>query len=59
MNLSEICNLPKCATEDEIAGFLILTKDRRKQCCTEGGSQVSIELRNIIHWRSVCWGGQG
>ena len=47
VNLSEIHNLPKCATKDETVEFLIVTKDRRNQCCTEGGSQVSIELTSF------------
>ena len=47
VNLSEMCNIPKCATEDETLEFLILTKDRRNQCCTEGGSQVSVELTSF------------
>ena len=44
VNLSEIKHLSKFVTNDETFEFLILTKDKRNQCCTEGGSQVSIKL---------------
>ena len=43
----EINDLPMYITKDETSKFLIFDKKERNQYCTEGGSQVSIELTSF------------
>ena len=41
-DLSEINSLPESVIKGKTFDFIILTKDKRNQYCTKGGSQVSI-----------------
>ena len=46
VNLSEIRNLSKCVIINETFEFYIVSKDKNNEYCTEGGSQVSVQLKS-------------